>query len=141
MTPDALEELPTSAQEISELLSRYRVAMADAQLPQQSDDGRYVDAYTAGFLLAKIVVRASGYRVKSGENHRDTFSALPWLMGSPAQGFADAMDAARKRRNADLYDAAGLVDQADVQALLNRITRFEMVLGAWLDEKHPELTL
>ncbi len=139
MTPDALEGLPTSAAEIADLYERYRIALADSALAEQSADGRYVDAYTAGFLLAKIAVRASGYRVRGGENHRDMFGVLPWVMGSDAQGFADAMDAARKRRNADLYDAAGLVDEGDVAALLARVTGFDGLLRAWLTQKHLDL--
>ena len=139
MTPDALESLPTSRAEIVELFERYKVALADAQVPQQSPDGRYIDAYTAGFLLAKIAVRASGYRVKGGENHRDTFGVLPWLVGSDAQGFADAMEAARKRRNRDLYDAAGVADEGDVSALLVRVKAFEILVRRWLEKRHPEL--
>jgi hypothetical protein len=66
MTPDALELRATSAAEIAALFGRYDVAMADARVAGQSADGRYVDAYTAGFLLAKIIVRSSGYRVRGG---------------------------------------------------------------------------
>lgn len=101
MTPDALELRATSAAEIAALFGRFDVAMADARVAGQSADGCYMDAYTAGFLLAKIVVRSSGYRVRGGENHRDTLAAVPWLMGSAAQGSIDVLDAARKQRNAD----------------------------------------
>lgn len=96
MTPDSLVEQATSTEEITDLFKRYDVAIADASLIAQSADGRYVDAYTAGFLLAKIAIRASGYRVKSGDNHRDTLSALPWLLGSEVQSSVDALDAARR---------------------------------------------
>lgn len=139
MTPDALECLGTSAQEIAELLSRFEVALRDARVLDQSADGRYVDAYRAGFLLAKLVVRASGYRVKGGENHRDTLLAVAWLMGSEAQTAVDSLDAARKRRNATMYDAAGLVGDEDVLALLGRVERFETLVREWLGREHPEL--
>ena len=72
MTPDGLESLESDPEEIRALVERYRCALADANVDEQSVDGRYVDAYTAGFLLAKIVIRASGFRVKGGENHRST---------------------------------------------------------------------
>jgi len=140
MAPDSLESLPTSRREIAELLQRYEVALADARVEEQSADGRYVDAYSAGFLLAKVVIRASGFRVKGGENHRDTLAAVPWLMGSDAQSSVDALDAARKRRNAAMYDAAGLVDQADIDALLRRVEQFEAHVHAWLAAAHPELS-
>ncbi len=139
MTPDSLELLPTSPGEISDLMGRYRVALSDARVVEQSVEGRYVDAYTAGFLLAKIVVRASGYRVKGGENHRDTLSAVPWVMGTNSQGAADVLDAARKRRNAAMYDAAGLVHEQDVVVLLRRVGEFETLVFDWLHSAHPEL--
>lgn len=137
--PDAVEPLAASAEEISELLERFNVAIRDAQVPAQSVDGRYVDAYTAGFLLAKTVVRASGMRVKGGENHLDTLRAVPWLMGTEAQPFIDAFDAARKRRNATMYDAAGLVEETDVLDLMLRVQGFEALVMAWLTDHHPEL--
>jgi hypothetical protein len=139
LTPEALTRLATSAGEISALFGRYEIALADATVAAQSADGRYVDAYSAGFLLAKIVVRASGYRVRGGENHRDTLSAVPWLMGSAAQVSADALDAARKQRNVDLYDGAGSVDDADVDDLVQRVLGFEREVRAWIGAQHPEL--
>jgi hypothetical protein len=139
MTPDGLERLRTSRREITELMSRFDVALKDARVKGKSADGRYVDAYTAGFLLAKVVIRASGYRVKGGENHRDTLLAVVWLMGSEAQATVDALAAARKRRNATMYDAAGMVDEDDVAALLGRVERFETLVREWLATEHPEL--
>ncbi|MDZ4169580.1 MAG: hypothetical protein U1E26_07980 [Coriobacteriia bacterium] len=140
MAPDALDPLETSAQEISELLKRFETAAKDARVMGQSVEGRYVDAYTAGFLLAKVVVRASGYRVKGGENHRDTLRVVPWLMGSDSQASVDALDSARKKRNATLYDAEGLVGEEDVEALLRRVEHFEKLVRRWLAKAHPELT-
>jgi len=139
MTPDSLLPADTSPEEIASLFERFDVAIADARLPGQSVDGRYVDAYTAGFLLAKVVVRASGYRVKGGENHRDTLIAVPWLMGTTAQPSVDALNAARKQRNADLYDGTGMVDEADVADLLRRVTQFERAVHAWIATEHPDL--
>jgi hypothetical protein len=56
VTPDAFIPLETSPREIADLFERFEVALGDARIADQSVDGRYVDAYTAGFLLAKIAV-------------------------------------------------------------------------------------
>ena len=109
MTPDSLVKQRTSTGEIADLFKGYAVAIADASLKAQSADGRYVDAYTAGFLLAKIAIRV------------------------------DALDAARRTRNADMYDGAGLVDESDVDALMARVAVFEKLVQSWLAEQHPEL--
>jgi hypothetical protein len=113
MTPDALQPLPTSRSEIADLFERFDIAIGDVCVDQQSAEGRYLDAYTAGLLLAKIVIRAAGCRVKSGDNHRDTLLAVPWLMGGDPQPSVDALDAARKRRNATMYDAAHIVPDSN----------------------------
>lgn len=139
MTPDAIVPSPTTPSEIAALFGRFEIAISDASASGQSADGRYLDAYTAGFLLAKIVVRASGYRVKGSENHHDTFAALEVLMGSASRESTDALNAARKYRNQDMYDAAGLVDAADVAALLARVATFEAEVRAWLGKHHPDL--
>lgn len=44
MTPDALERMESSPEEIGELLGRYATALGDARVRAQSVDGRYVDA-------------------------------------------------------------------------------------------------
>lgn len=139
MTPDAIVPSPTTPSEIAALFGRFEIAISDASASGQSADGRYLDAYTAGFLLAKIVVRASGYRVKGSENHHDTLAALELLMGSSARESADALNDARKFRNQDMYDAAGMVDDVDVAALLGRVATFEGEVRAWLTKHHPGL--
>lgn len=139
MTPDALEPQATSPAEISALLRRFEVAVGDASVVGQSADGRYIHVYTAGYLLAKIVLRAEGVRVKGGENHVDTLRAVPFYLGSRAQSSVDALDAARKRRNSTLYDAAGLIDERDVADLLLRVEGFEALVCDWLRRSHPEL--
>lgn len=139
MTPESLEPLATSKEEIADLFARFTQALGDADVTAQSIDGRYVDAYTAGFLLAKIVVRASGYRVRGGENHLDTLRSVVWLVGTQVQPSVDALEAARRRRNATMYDAAGLVDADDVAALIRRVEGFEIQVRDWLATQHPEL--
>lgn len=139
MPPEALIEQSTSAAEIASLFALYDVARSDATVQGLSADGRYVHAYTAGFLLAKIAIRSAGYRVRGGENHRDTLLSLPWVMGSQCDRFARLMQPARTRRSTALYDAAGGVDDEDIDDLLAEIRDFEIILRSWLSEGHPEL--
>jgi hypothetical protein len=62
------------------------------------------------------------------------------LFGRFDVAMADALDAARKYRNQDLYDVAGIVDGADVDALLARVLAFEGEVRGWLAQHHPELS-
>jgi len=38
-----------------------------------------------------------------------------------------------------MYDAAGLVDEEDVSALLSRVAAFEALVRDWLTSSQPEL--
>lgn len=139
MSPEALVPLASSAKEIAELRQAYKQQLDDAQVADQSADGRYIDAYMAGFTLAKLVVRAAGYRVKGGENHRDMWLAVPWCMGTTVQPRVDFLAAARGRRNKAMYDAVGLIDDEDVELLLEQVQLFESAALKWVSEKHLEL--
>ncbi len=68
---------PASRTEIKDLLAVVHRNLADAQIRKLSDDGRFGHAYDAARILANIIVRAIGYRVKSdGGGHYNTFLAL-----------------------------------------------------------------
>jgi hypothetical protein len=43
------------------------------------------------------------------------------------------------RSQVAMYDAAGLVDEQDVTALLRRIEGFERLVREWLRRQHPDL--
>ena len=68
---------PASRTEIKDLRAVVHRNLSDAQIKKLSDDGRFGHAYDAARILANIMVRASGYRVKSdGGGHYNTFLAL-----------------------------------------------------------------
>lgn len=139
MAPEGLVAEPTSTEEVAALLGVFAQQLADAEVTTQSVDGRYVDAYSAASTLAKLVVRASGYRVKGSENHKDTWLAVPWCMGSRTQGTADRLSSARTRRNRAMYDVVGSIEEEDVVLLIMEVRRFHSDVLAWLRECHSEL--
>jgi len=56
---------PASRAEIKDLRAVVRRNLSDAQIRKLSDDGRFGHAYDAARILANIIVRASGHRVKT----------------------------------------------------------------------------
>lgn len=60
MTPESFEPLATTPEEIGELFERYRVALGDARLAEQSVDGRYVDVRDRGLRKRATVFIVSG---------------------------------------------------------------------------------
>jgi hypothetical protein len=113
--------------------------LADAQIKRLSDDGRFGHAYDAARILANIIVRASGHRVKGdGGGHYNTFLALK--IAEPA--FAKRavyFDACRRKRNTFLYEQANVVSNTEAEELLWHASGFSLEVDKWLKKHHLDL--
>jgi hypothetical protein len=130
---------PTSPTEIKDLRGVVRRNLADAQIKKLSDDGRFGHAYDAARILANIIVRASGFRVKSdGGGHYNTFLALKAADSIFARK-AVYFDACRRKRNNFLYEQANVVTHTEAEELLWHATGFSLEVDAWLKKHYPDL--
>lgn len=130
---------PTSRTGIKDLRAVVHRNLADAQIRGLSDDGRFSHAYDAARILANIITRASGYRVKSdGGGHYNTFLALKAADPAFAQK-AVYFDACRRKRNNFLYEQANVVSHTEAEELLWHATGFSLEVDAWLKKHHPNL--
>jgi hypothetical protein len=129
----------TSREEIESLRSMVERDLRDARVVGTSADTRFIVAYNAALILAKIVVAASGYRIKGAGAHRTTFDAVLCAMGAPFSQIVTFFDACRRKRNIVVYDASGRVSEREVTDLLDRVGQFRAEVEAWLAAKHPGL--
>ena len=130
---------PTSRAEIKDLRAVVHRNLADAQIKKLSDDGRFGHAYDAARILANIIVRASGYRVKSdGGGHYNTFLALKAAESVFAK-HAVYFDACRRKRNNFLYEQANVVSNTEAEQLLMQVSGFSLEVDSWLKKHHPGL--
>ena len=130
---------PTSPTQIKDLRAVVHRNLADAQIRKLSDDGRFGHAYDAARILANIIVRASGYRVKSdGGGHYNTFLALKAAAPAFAQK-AVYFDACRRKRNNLLYKQANVVSNTEAEELLFHAAGFSLEVDAWLKAHQPDL--
>jgi hypothetical protein len=128
----------TDRQEIETLLQMAQRSLSDAHTRGLSDDGRFGLAYDAVRVLASVVVRASGYRVKlEGGGHYNTFQALH-AAGPEFEEMVLYFDACRKKRNDFQYERANIVSKLETEELLLRATTFSQTVGAWLKKNHRE---
>ena len=129
----------TDRQEIETMLRMAQRSLSDAHIRGLSDDGRFGLAYDAARVLANVVVRASGYRVKlEGGGHYNTFQAL-YAAGPEFQDTALYFDACRKKRNDFQYEQANIVSKLETEELLLRGMKFTQTVGAWLKANHREV--
>ena len=96
-------------------------------------------AYSAARTSATIIIRASGYRIKSGDGaHHMTFGTI--ATAEPMFGeAADYFDRCRRKRNELLYHAAGGVSSGATEALIRQATQFQVAVERWLKEQKPTL--
>ena len=134
-----LRRQPTSAKEVADRLGVVERHLADADIMQLSDDGRFTAAYNAALQLATVVLRAAGYRTVGLGHHWATFQALPEVMGAEVQDRADYLDTCRAKRSVTDYDRAGEVSSTEVAEILKEARAFRTEVMAWLRAKHPAL--
>jgi hypothetical protein len=130
---------PTNRAEIDALRELARRGLADAALDALSVDGRFAQAHGAARALATMVIRACGYRARQPGAHRSTFLALaaadPDVFATDAAHF----DACRALRDRLCYEAAGVVPEAVLEELLEKVPAFARAVDAWIAAKRPEL--
>lgn len=130
----------TSRDEIADLWVLARRYLKDAKVEGLSDDGRFDRAYGAARILATLVIRAEGYRVKArGGAHYTTFLALEAADAEEFGSRAAYFDQCRAKRNELSYDAADVVSESEVEELTEEALLFASQVSAWLDARHPEL--
>jgi hypothetical protein len=113
--------------------------LSDAQIRKLSEDGRFGHAYDAARILANIIVRASGYRVKGeGGGHYNTFLGLKTASSAFAKK-AVYLDACRRKRNNFLYEQANVVSHTEAEELLWHASGFSLEVDEWLKKHHPNL--
>lgn len=130
--------LPAERDEIEALRRVARRDLADAAIPELSNDARMGLAYDAARTAASMALRASGYRARPLRGHETTFDAL-LAIGAPLGRFADALQALRTQRNTLTYVTAGDTTDAEAQAALRLAVELMAQVEAWLSDQHPEL--
>ena len=112
---------PTSPDEIRSLIGIVKRDLQQADLQGLHADGVFGFLYNAALQLATILVRLRGERFGSSGHHRNTLSRARELLPDELASAASALDLARRKRNASVYDQAGVVTQEDIAFLKEAI--------------------
>lgn len=115
--------------------------LADAALPDLSDDRRFATAYNAALQLTKMVLACAGYRVTRIAHHQTSFEALPLVMGEPGNDWSAYFDVCRRKRNALDYDLAPVTTETDARELLQAARTFRDDVEAWIAEQYPSIAV
>lgn len=140
MTPEGIQALSPSADEIDKLLVRYRKHLVDAGITVRDADSRYCSYFDAGLVLAKIVVRARGLRISgSNMNHYLQINLAKSVLDRDARAYLSILENARTKRNHATYDEAGTISATEVAELERTVLALEALVREWLAREHPGL--
>ena len=134
-----LKDYVPTAVEVLRLLAAIERNLADAAVPEISDESRFDIAYKAVMQCALAAMLASGYRPSTSEpgHHVTLIQSLPLTLGVDNTTWV-VLDALRRKRNANDY--TGDVVTPDVVAeCVVQATRLRTVLRKRLTNTHPEL--
>lgn len=129
----------TSPEEIRGLLQKARRDLQHARVADDSEDWRFIAAYSAALSLCTIPVAASGYRASGPGHHATIIYALSASFGSEAVKLMNYLDDCRELRNEALYEKPGLASVEEVEQLITVVEKLREFVLAWLAEEHPKL--
>ncbi len=117
------------------------VKLKDASTRAISADTRFVTAYGAALLLAKMAIACAGYRLDSkiGGHHKTAFEALRVALGAPIAPLAAYFDVCRRKRNEIDYDRAFVASDADADEIVRRTEELQAAVEAWISANHSAL--
>ena len=134
-----LKKHQTSPQEIAALLAVADRDLKDAKAKGLSDDWRFSIAYNAALQTSNAALAASGFTVAKGDsNHFRVIQSLAFTLGLE-KGEVDEFDLYRKKRSKTVYDAAGVITEAESKAIQTFAKELVEDLREWLSRNHPEL--
>ena len=130
----------TSRNEIADLLAVVQRDLDDAKVPRLSDDWRLGITYNAALQLATLALAAEGYRPSRERAHERAILSLRFTIGADVAA-VDLLDRVRRKRNQINYELAGSTSTAEADELLTLVTALREQVFAWLDVKHPALSI
>ncbi|HDS30336.1 MAG TPA: hypothetical protein ENN67_04745 [Firmicutes bacterium] len=137
----SIERRKSSENEISGLIKRADLYLADSKEKGISLELRYQAAYESGRIWCDIALRAAGYRAKTSGHHESVISALAEIIGPDARKPALILDKARKIRHTLMYGGEfGLITKKNVSELILTVTGVKKLMLDWLRERKSQFT-
>ena len=112
-----LKSEPFDALEFDRLLKMAQSRLADAQIVDLSNEGRFTSAYSAAHAAALAALRWHGYR---SENRFTVFQCLAHTLGWPPHKWR-VLDAAHQKRNLAEYEGYWDIEESAIAEICNLV--------------------
>jgi hypothetical protein len=104
------------------------------------DEMAYDALYNAAYILCEIVMRAEGWRTKSGGHHEAVFTAFNHFIAEKFEDLAYFFDDSGKKRHEIHYDQRPMiVSPVEVDEMRLHVEELKQIILSWLKENHPDL--
>jgi hypothetical protein len=110
-----LKSEPFDALEFDRLLKMAQSRLADAQIVDLSNEGRFTSVYSAAHAAALAALRWHGYR---SENRFTVFQCLAHTLGWPPHKWR-VLDAAHQKRNLAEYEGYWDIEESAIAEITN----------------------
>lgn len=115
-----LVEYSPTGRQISDLFELVERDIKDSEIAALSVDRKFISLYSAGQLLATIVLHINGYRTRGEAHHRTTFEAVKLLLPKEANSM-EYLDRCRVLRNKSEYERSGIISKNEIVSLRNKV--------------------
>jgi uncharacterized protein (UPF0332 family) len=132
---------PSSPKEIRDLFEIIARALKDANVDAISDDLRFQAAFGAALTAANAALRASGSRTRVQAGHHQKIVESLELTVKADPKLIQKLKVFSKKRNAAVYDAAGIVSQQDLEQVIKVAHDLHENVATWLKDNQPELLI
>jgi len=124
---------------VQRLLAAAERNLADARVPDISDETRFDAAYRTIMQCAMVGLHANGYRPATSTpgHHQTMIQTLPLTLGVPREDWI-VLDALRRKRNVADYSGE-LIEPASVTECIERADGLLRITRAWLRANRPDL--
>jgi hypothetical protein len=112
-----LKSEPFDALEFDRLLKMAQSRLADAQIVDLSNEGRFTSVYSAAHAAALAALRWHGYR---SENRFTVFQCLAHTLGWPPHKWR-VLDAAHQKRNLAEYEGYWDIEESAIAEICNLV--------------------
>jgi len=137
-----IKEHTPSKEELIDKFNLYDRNMKDyakGKKAEQSEDALAAFLYNSAITLCSIATRASGYRVPSGEHHKNIIKLLTFVMGEEYKGFSLYLERMRAAAQSARYDVPGISSMSQVLEFEKEVKNFRTKVEEWLYVNHTEL--
>lgn len=128
-----LDEIPTSQEEITNLLKSADSSLEESRMHTKNLDWQFNIAYVSILNYANAALRASGYRAKMGSHHYYVIQSLAHTINLDGNT-VDLVDSFRRIRHIGTYERTGIVSKKDADEIIETATRIREMVCKWLKE-------